>query len=255
MPKHVPSPAMAPVVEILHAGSDFLVARKPQGMPCVTDRLGRTPGVLGELAAPDPGTSHSLVYRLDRDASGCVLVARSRVAKDRLDAAFAAGDLTIEAVALVVGRVRFDERVVEEHLGPDPQKPGKIRTVAAGSKGARVAHTVCSRRERFRDHTLLDVRPVTLRAHQVRVHLAFSGHPIVCDPDYGVRQELLLSEIKKNYKSRPGVVERPLLTRMFLHFARVRVPDPVGGAVDVSAPLPPDLDRVLAKLRHFAALQ
>ena len=255
LPKHVSGTTTAPVVEILHAGSDFVVAFKPAGMPCAPDRLGKTPGVLSELAALDPGTSHSLVHRLDRDASGCLLVARSNVARDRLDAAFVAGDLEVEAVALVVGRARFAERDVEAYLGPDPRWPGKIRTVAAGSKGARAAHTVCSRRERFHDHTLLHVRPVTLRAHQVRVHLLFSGHPIVCDPAYGIRRELRLSEIKKNYKSRPGVVERPLLTRMFLHFARVRVPDPVGGAVDVSAPLPPDLDRVLAKLRHFAALQ
>ena len=79
----------------------------------------------------------------------------------------------------------------------------------------------------------------------------------MADREYGVRGDLRLSEIKKDYKVRPGVVERPLLERMFLHLERVRFPDLGGDGtpanVTIDAPLPKDLAVVLAKLRSFAA--
>jgi 23S rRNA-/tRNA-specific pseudouridylate synthase len=96
------------------------------------------------------------------------------------------------------------------------------------------------------------VVPETARSHQVRVHLSHLGYPIVADKDYGVRDNLLLSEIKRGYKTRPGVVERPLLNRMFLHIARISWPESDGQIRTVESRLPGELDLVLSKLRSFA---
>ena len=110
------------------------------------------------------------------------------------------------------------------------------------------------REEKYRRHSLVRAIPQTWRNHQIRVHLRQLGHPVVADPDYSVAPRLLLSEIKVGYKSRPGVVERPLLERMFVHFDRLRLPDRDGGQRVLTAPLPRDLELVLDKLRKFAAV-
>jgi 23S rRNA pseudouridine955/2504/2580 synthase len=99
--------------------------------------------------------------------------------------------------------------------------------------------------------TLVRVFPRTGRGHQIRVHLQSLGHPIVADPDYGGAR-LFLSDLKRGYKRRPGVTERPLLTRMFLHAAAIALPDADGTPIEVEAPLPDDLRVALAKARTFA---
>ena len=108
--------------------------------------------------------------------------------------------------------------------------------------------------ERFPRHTLLRVLPRTGRSHQIRVHLASAHHPVVADRDYGHSDSLKLSDLKDDYKTRRGVVERPLLRRMFLHATRLTFQSPEGGAMtSVESPLPRDLDLVLEKLRRFGA--
>jgi RluA family pseudouridine synthase len=239
-------------IPILHEDDSTIVALKPSGLSAGADRSGQTPGLIDRLAAERSGSELRLVNRPDRDASGCVLLAKDLPSAKRLEQCLAAGEIELDCLALVHGAVRWKERQVDQHLGPDPQRPGRIRTVKPGSKGAREASTHMALDEAFRQYSLVSARPMTSRNHQIRVHLGFLGHPIVADPEYGLRDRLLLSEIKKNYKARAGVVERPLLSRMFLHISRVSFPDSAGVRREVTAPLAKDLEVVLAKLRSFA---
>jgi 23S rRNA-/tRNA-specific pseudouridylate synthase len=157
-----------------------------------------------------------------------------------------------EYLALVEGVVRPERFEVRGWLGPDARRPGKVAVVGERARGARAAHTIVEVEERFRAHTLVRVWPQTGRSHQIRVHLAQRGHPIVADADYGRRRALLLSEIKLGFKRRRGVLETPLLTRMFLHARAIEVALGEGDAVRAQAPLPDDLQIVLDKLRRFA---
>jgi 23S rRNA-/tRNA-specific pseudouridylate synthase len=97
----------------------------------------------------------------------------------------------------------------------------------------------------------LALRPTTGRTHQLRVHLQSVGHAIVADRDYG-GEPLLLSRLKPGYKLRPGVVERPLVERMFLHAERLAFRDLDGREVVVETPLPDELAVALRQLENFA---
>lgn len=239
---------------VLHEDEELLCVAKPAGLACRPHRAGKHEGALGLLRRVRSDRELHLVYRIEREASGCLLFAKTAAVADRLQGACAGGGMEIAVWALVQGRPRWRQRQVVAHLGPDPHRPGRICTVPATARGARPAETGLEVVETFRDHALVEARPRTLRNHQVRVHLGFLGHPVVADRDYGVRRELLLSDVKKRYKARRGVVERPLLTRMFVHVERVRLPRDRGEPLVVACPLPEDLAVVLAKLRKFAAV-
>jgi 23S rRNA pseudouridine955/2504/2580 synthase/23S rRNA pseudouridine1911/1915/1917 synthase len=122
---------------------------------------------------------------------------------------------------------------------------------AHGAKKSRAAFTAVEVVERFKGYTLLRLRPTTGRGHQLRVHLRHLGHPIAGDRDYGGKL-VFLSSFKRGYKIRRGVVERPLLSHMFLHANRIVFPSVSGDRVTAEAGLPDDLEMVLTKLRLFA---
>lgn len=251
LPRHAPEDRVE--VAVLYEDAQCLVVDKPAGIPAIPDREGRSRGLLAILRDRYPDQDLRIVHRLDQDTSGCLILAKGLAAARDFDGLFRVGKVEKRYLALVEGVVRWDERRVDRALGPDPRRPGKVRVVEAGSKGSREAVTGFRLLERFRDHSLLEVRPVTGRGHQIRVHLAFTGHPIVADRDYSPQDSLLLSAIKPRYKARKGVAERPLLRRMFLHAAGLRWQLPGADTVEARAELPADLTIVLDKLRRFAA--
>lgn len=250
-PVAAPAPRAEPVVLARFEG--LLVLDKPAGVHTVPDRAGRDPGIHGWLAERFPDEDFRVVHRLDHQTSGCLIVARGLEAARWFDREFREGRVEKRYAVLVEGVVHRDRFECRGALGPDRRRPGRVRVVAETDKRARPAHTVVEVRERFRAHTLLDAWPRTGRSHQIRAHLRDAGHPIVADRDYGSRP-LELSRIKRGYKARRGVPEKPLLARMFLHAAavRFRLPDSEEDWVRVEAPLPRDLEIVLAKLRRFA---
>ena len=240
-------------IEVLYADPSLLVVAKPSGLPTVPTRDGVERGVHGRLQELRPGADLRIVHRLDRETSGCLALADGLESARALDVAFREGRIEKEYLALVQGVVARDSFTVDRQLGPDPRRPGKVKVVAATARGAREALSEVEVVERFPAHTLVRVRPRTGRSHQIRVHLAFVHHPIVADEDYGGGEGLKLSELKSSYKIRPGVAEKPLLGRMFLHAAKLRIPSPNRGeVVTVECPLPEDLEIVLEKLRRFA---
>ena len=235
---------------VLHETEHLVVVDKPAGMHTVPDRSGKERGVHGLLSELRPGADLRIAHRLDRDTSGCLVLAKGLTAARHLDALFGSGGVQKEYLALVDGVVHQDEGTVELFLGPDTKRPGKVVASATQRRGHREARTDWKVEKRFATHTLLRVLPRTGRGHQIRVHLAAIGHPICSDADYG-GAPLLLSSLKSGYKRRAGVVEAPLLRRMFLHAARIVLRDVDGALVDVSAPLPDDLASALDRIeRH-----
>jgi RluA family pseudouridine synthase len=220
------SPSAPRVAEptVLHRDAALLVADKPAGMPTVPDRAGKDLGVYGWLKEREPGEDLRIVHRLDRDTSGCLVLARGLEAARALERAFRTGEVHKEYLALVEGVVRRPHLEIDRPLGPDRRRPGLVRVVPAGAKGARQARTVATVVERFRQHTLLRVEPKTGRSHQIRVHLSSLGWPVVGDADYGSGLPLLLSRLKPGFKLRRGRREPPLLRRMFLHAAAIELP-------------------------------
>jgi 23S rRNA pseudouridine955/2504/2580 synthase len=231
---------------VLFESNSALVVDKPAGMPSVPDRTGRESGVHGLLVKLRPEHDLRIVHRLDRNTSGCLILAKGVDAARHFDLEFRERRVQKSYVALVTGVPSWSERDVDVWLGPDRRRPGMVVVGEQARSGFREAHTKVLVRKRYHRHSLVECRPTTGRGHQIRVHLQSLGLPIVGDDAYG-GERLLLSRLKPDYKKRTGVEERPLLQRMFLHAERVAFHDVDGTVAVAEAPMPEDL---AVALRH-----
>lgn len=221
-------------VKVLYEDDDILAVDKPMGM-VVHPGAGRKKGTLvhalvgrgGELSEGGDANRPGIVHRLDRDTSGVILVAKTNRAHRVLQEQFAARSLTKKYLALVRGSVEFEEGHIEAAIGRDP----KIRTQRAVSRetDAREALTHYKVLERFRYTTYLEITPSTGRTHQIRVHLAHLGYPVLGDRLYGTKNET---------------------TRLMLHASRIEFDHPITHKrLVIESPLPDDFQSVLHDAR------
>jgi 23S rRNA pseudouridine1911/1915/1917 synthase len=234
-----PTAEPVPVV-VRHADPDCFVVAKPAGL-VVHPGAGHGHGTLVHgLLALDPAIAGvgdpqrpGIVHRLDRDTSGLMVVARTEAAYSGLVAALARREVQREYVALVWGHPEHARGVIDAPIGRSTSRRTRMAVRREG-KGARTAYTV---EEWFvaPETARLECRLETGRTHQIRVHLAAVGHPVVGDATYGGQ--------------RPGIrIDRP-----FLHAGHLAFTHPVTGVpVSCSEPLPPDLEAVLDDLRAAA---
>jgi 23S rRNA pseudouridine1911/1915/1917 synthase len=183
-------------------------------------------GLLERGAAGGSPDRPGIVHRLDRDTSGLLVVARSVESHKRLQSLVRRRELEREYLALVRGRPRSRRGRIEAPIGRDRATPFRQSLDAVSPRDA-VTHFEVERL--LPRYTLLRVRLETGRTHQIRVHLAAIDLPVVGDAVYGAPE--------------------PALGRQFLHAARLAFPHPfTGERVDVSSPLPSDLDSFLSEL-------
>jgi RluA family pseudouridine synthase len=241
------APAPLPGFEVLARVGDVLACDKPAG--AISEDTPLRAAVLHALEQRgEPRARPRVAHRLDRYTSGILLVALSRAALQRLTAAFEARAVEKEYQALVAGVPRQDAGRVDAPLRVVGR--GKRPVVIDPAQG-KPAATRWEVAERFGRHTLLRAWPETGRMHQVRVHLASEGWPIVCDAIYGRKDPLLLSQLKRGkYQPRRGQEEKPLLDRLALHAARLAL-ESEGLAVE--SPLATDLELALKRLRKYDA--
>ncbi|MEZ6003376.1 MAG: RluA family pseudouridine synthase [Planctomycetota bacterium] len=251
-------------VELVYEDANCLVANKPAGIAVEPERWSPELGCFLEemehwaaarAQAEADRFRPRLVHRLDKDTSGCLLFAKDLESERHLRRCFEAQTVRKAYLALVEGEFPLEDgerTLIDQPLGPDPRKAGRMQIVADG----RPSQTEVWVEERFAGYTLVGCAPRTGRTHQIRVHLAYEGFPLVVDPLYGRRDKLLLSEIKSGYRHKQGSEERPLMPRLTLHAWRLSWPsqDPNAPAPEVEAPLPKDLRTTLkqfAKVRPF----
>jgi RluA family pseudouridine synthase len=254
----LPEP-VAPEVElaVLHEDEHVLVVDKPADLMVEPDRwdplrpnlIGALHALAGNLDEQGGRFRPRIVHRLDKDTSGVVLVAKTIEAERELARAFEEGRITKHYLALVEGEHPLADgasEIIDQPLAPDPRRGGTV-VISAQGKPSRTRVSV---EQRFRGFTLLRCEPLTGRTHQLRVHLAGAGFPLVVDPLYGRRSALVLSEIKAGYRRKPGRTELPLIGRLTLHALRVEfdVPGDPSRRVAVEAPIPRDLQRALKQL-------
>ena len=193
------------------------------------------------------GAGVANVHRLDADTSGVLLCTKTKSALDFLSGQFQAKTAAKVYHALVVGAGLPDEFSVELALADDERRPDLTRAVKKGGKPSATHFRVLERFQRF---TWLECRPLTGRTHQIRVHLAVRGHPILNDTFYGDGTLLLLSDLKRGYKGRAR--ERPLLGRLALHASELTVTHPeTRSRLTLRAPLPREFSVALKYLRRF----
>jgi 23S rRNA pseudouridine955/2504/2580 synthase len=216
---------------ILFEDDNFLILNKPAGF-AVHGGSGISSGIIEGLRLVRPEARFlELVHRLDRDTSGCLLIAKKRSALRRLHELFRDDHIHKTYLALLSGQWARKKLVVTAPLQKNINKGGERMVVI--SQSGKAAETLFRRLKLFRDATLVQASPKTGRTHQIRVHAASLGHPIVGDERYG------LDEVNRNFKSRGH-------KRLFLHAETLQFEHPVTGALmTISAPLPQQLETLL----------
>lgn len=225
-------------LEIIFENQDVIVINKPAGMvvhPSVGHSSGtlvhavlaHTPDLQGIGGEQRPG----IVHRLDKDTSGLILVAKNDLAHRWLQDQFRLRKVEKVYLALVDGTPPTPEGRIEAAISRDPAKRKRMAVVPAGrGRDSITEYQTC---ETFPAHTLVEAHPHTGRTHQIRLHLAFLGTPIVGDTIYGRRKPTLD------------------ISRHFLHAARLTILLPgESSPCTFNAPLPEDLSQIVHALRR-----
>jgi 23S rRNA pseudouridine1911/1915/1917 synthase len=192
-----------------------------------------------------------IVHRLDKDTSGVILVAKEDRAHRELAMQFESRKVFKEYVALTAGELDRDSDYIEGRIKHHPSDRTKMWvTDDADDLEAKDACTFYEVAERFRGYTFVRVQPRTGRTHQIRVHLASVGCPVLCDKAYGGRDHIRLSDV--NGRPPGGEDDYVLLNRQALHAFRLRFQHPrLGRWMEFEAPLPEDLQGMLSALRQW----
>ncbi|MDA1050777.1 MAG: RluA family pseudouridine synthase [Planctomycetota bacterium] len=198
----------------------------------------------GQLSRVGGPTRPGIVHRLDRETSGVIVVAKTDQAHLDLAAQFEARTTEKEYTAIVIGSLDRDRDVIEQPIGVHPYHREKmaIRPDHSTTRDAKTFYEVV---ERFRGFALVKVLPKTGRTHQIRVHLAHVGAPVLCDRLYGGRSQITLGEITGDDES------EVLLNRHALHARRLSVTHPITKQpIEFVAPLRSDMETLLTALRR-----
>lgn len=217
--------------QIIHEDAQFLVINKPSGL-AVHGGSSIGYGVIEMLRAGRRQDERlELVHRLDRETSGCLLLAKDMAVLRALHDQLRDGRVQKSYVALLRGRLPRQQLNIDEPLRRQQGGPGE-RKVVVDAEG-KASATQIRRRRQFAVATLADVNLLTGRTHQIRVHAATAGYPLAGDPKYGDRE---FNRLMRGLG----------LRRLFLHAARLELPDLQRS---FEAPLPPELVKVLEKLK------
>jgi len=251
-PRQGLAPEPIPLV-IVFEDEHLLVVDKPAGMvthpgagrligTLAAAALAHAPGMAGVGSAARPG----IVHRLDKGTSGLIVLAKTRAAYDGLTGQLARRTVSRRYLALVQGLLRPDEGRVDTAMGRDPRSRLRMAVLPDG-KGRR-AITRYRVLERFgrgaRAVSLVECRLETGRTHQIRVHLASLGYPLLGDETYRGRRAAPAGDPELT-----GLIAR--LSGVALHAAGLAFAHPVTGiAMDFTCPLPDRIDRILSHLRH-----
>jgi 23S rRNA pseudouridine1911/1915/1917 synthase len=224
-------------LDIVYEDEHLVVVNKPPGMPVhpgpghssrtlVNALLAHCPDLPGIGGVQRPG----IVHRLDKDTSGLIIAAKTETAHHGLSRQLKDREVKKTYLVLVEGVVSPPEAVIEAPVARDPNNR---RRMMVRSANGREATTIYRLRAVYDGKSLVEASPVTGRTHQIRVHLASVGHPVIGDSVYG----------------RPS----PLVERQFLHAWRLAFRHPVDGHdLSFEAPLASDLEEALSKLRREA---
>lgn len=243
----------------------LLVLDKPAGLPVVVEPGAKKTATLLEQVREQHGAVVTNVHRPDAESSGLVVFAKTKPALDFLSGQFQAKTAVQFWQAFVIVRTSGSEsefwprdaaqRVPAEFamdwwIGQDAERPGAMKAFRRnGGQSARTAFTL---EENFGGYALLRCRPESNRRHQLRVHLAAAGLPVLNDELYGLPDSpLLLSNIKRGYKG--GADEKPMIRQLALHASGLTLNHPLTrAAVSFESPQPIEFEIALKNLRKFS---
>jgi 23S rRNA pseudouridine1911/1915/1917 synthase len=242
-------------LDVLYEDDQLAVINKPANM-VVHPARGNWGGTLanalafrfaGHLSTSNGSHRLGIVHRLDRDTTGAILIAKDDRSHSALSMQFEKRTVFKEYVALVAGEVDRDSDYVEAALKQHPHVREQQCVAAPDDPDGRPSLSYYEVMERFRGYTLVKVQPRTGRTHQIRVHMAHIGCPVLADKMYGSRANFKRSDLETTLP-RPDDVT--YIERQALHAYRLRFKHPVKNTwLEIEAPLPPDMRAALEALR------
>lgn len=248
-------------IPVLYEDEHLLAVNKPVGLGVAADPQEPSRANLIDLlhqgiATAKPwATARQLsflmyAHRLDAEATGMLLLAKSKPILTRLLDWFGSERATVVFIALAFGEPAEERFSIEGKIAAHPAKAGLFHVNARLGKRARTSIEVL---ERFEGSALLRCIPYPNRPHQVRVHLARTGLKVMGDEAYGAKP-LLLSRLKPDFRLKPKHVERPLIGRPCIHASQIQTIHPATDKpLSVEAPWPKDLQVALKYLRIYRA--
>ena len=219
----------------------FIAVNKASGISVGGDRWDDSKERLDKLVCRDLSINNIFtVHRIDKETSGLVIFAKNRETHKTLSMAFENRKILKKYIAIVHGRPSWKETICDLSLVPNGNK--KHMTIIDKYRGkesiTRFNHLVSKG-----NYSVLEIFPETGRIHQIRVHSAAIGHPIVCDNLYGKENPIKLSSFKKGWRGNPHE-EKPLLSRLGLHAIELTIP----GTETLTAPLQKDMASLIKQL-------
>ncbi len=208
-------------IEIIYQDTDLLVINKPAGISVTGDRSG-APDLLPILRKQLPAENDlRLVHRLDKFASGAMLMAKNRETQSKFCSLFERQIIKKTYLALVAGPVHDKAGTIDIPLSHSRKNPQLMRI---DRKRGKPAVTCWHLLADFGMVALLAVQPISGRTHQIRVHLKSIQLPLAIDPLYGPTRPIMLSDFKTDFRLKKGKTETPLIERLTLHAYQIEIP-------------------------------
>ena len=226
---------------IVYEDDHFGVINKPAFMASMEDRGG---AMDVQRLAKQHDSDWQVCHRLDKETSGCLLIAKNEAAYRHASIQFEKRSIEKTYLAVAHGQHEFKSKEIDAPIAALPKGLARI-----DQRNGKPARTIVTTQELFRKHTLFSCQPVTGRMHQIRLHLAMLGAPLVNDPLYK-GAPLYLSELKRKFNLKKDTEERPLIQRFALHASALTFHN-MEAQVRVEAELPKDMAVLLKQLKKY----
>lgn len=237
-------------IEVIYEDDDLIIVNKPSGLLVIPDRFNAALPSLNKMLEVKYNQRIWVAHRLDKDTSGVICFAKNEAAHKYLSTIFMERDVSKYYAGLVTGIVMPAEGRVENLIAEHPAVYGKM---IVSRKEGKISVTDYRVSEQWPLYALMQFQIHTGRTHQIRVHMQYIGHPLVCDELYGDGKPFYVSSIKRRYNvAKHDEEERPLLNRLALHAYRLEFENADGKLITADAPLPKDMAATVNQLNKWS---
>lgn len=208
-------------LEVIYSDADIVVVNKPSGMSVTKDRAGSDDVMLAIEKETSLEGEFRLIYRLDKLESGILVIARNAETQSSLASALEKRKIDRKYLAIVSGFVPHESGTIKTPISHSKKESSKMHV---DPRRGGEAITEWQLLAEFGQLSLVFATPITVRTHQLRIHLESAGMPLAIDPLYSNNEPIMLSQFKRGYRLAAGRTENPLINRLTLHAYSLKLP-------------------------------